>query len=227
MGDIALQCIISSDFDVYGDPIIVTAYGANGFNMPINVQGNKDGVLIYNSVARDNTNYICKYYANQLWDIDRIISVNLAQQKTPCIVQCDDNQRLTLENLFKQVDGNVPLIFGSKNLDLSSAKVLDLKATYKGEQLYELKRKVFNDALTALGVSNVTEQKKERTITDEVMRGMGGVFANRQTRLKPRELACDMINARFGTNISVEFVDIGGYNGIDGGETYGKLHTNN
>ena len=47
--------------------------------------------------------------------------------------------------------------------------------------------------------------KKERLITDEVNRGLGGVFASRYSGLLSRRQACDQINEMFGLNISVEY----------------------
>jgi hypothetical protein len=48
-------------------------------------------------------------------------------------------------------------------------------------------------------------QKKERLITDEVTRSMGGVIASRTSRLEMRREACDNINRMFGLNIDVDF----------------------
>lgn len=59
--------------------------------------------------------------------------------------------------------------------------------------------------LTCLGISNVSITKKERLISDEVERHMGGVVASRYSRLNAREQACDKINKMFGLNLSVEF----------------------
>ena len=42
-------------------------------------------------------------------------------------------------------------------------------------------------------------------ITDEVNRGLGGVFASRYSGLLSRKQACDQINNMFGLNLSVEY----------------------
>ena len=84
------------------------------------------------------------------------------------------------------------------------------------EDIYNLKEKVWNEALTCLGISNLTVNKKERLITDEVQRSIGGTIASRKSRLKARQQAADMINDMFGLEISVEFEEDTGNNDYDG-----------
>ena len=45
-------------------------------------------------------------------------------------------------------------------------------------------------------------------LSDEISKGMGGVFASRYSRLHARQEAADKINKMFGTNITVEFNDV-------------------
>ncbi len=102
-------------------------------------------------------------------------------------------------------DGNEPFIFGDKNLNPNSLKVLKTDAPYVADKLYQLKTEIWNEALTYLGISNVNYQKKERMITDEVMRAQGGVIASRYSRLESRRKACHEINKMFGLNIEVNY----------------------
>jgi hypothetical protein len=105
-----------------------------------------------------------------------------------------------------QYEGNQPVIYGTKNLDLmNKITVFKTDAPYLLDKLNEQKNQYWNDALTYLGISNVNMQKKERLITDEVTRSMGGVIASRTSRLEMRREACDNINRMFGLNIDVDF----------------------
>ena len=54
-------------------------------------------------------------------------------------------------------------------------------------------------------ISNVNIVKKERLITDEVIRNQGGTVASRYSRLNSRKQACEQINKMFGLNIDVEY----------------------
>ena len=69
----------------------------------------------------------------------------------------------------------------------------------------DLKNQIWNEALTYLGISNVSYQKKERLISDEVSRSMGGTVASRYTRLDMRQQACEKINKMFGLDIWVDY----------------------
>ena len=104
-----------------------------------------------------------------------------------------------------QYDGNQPFIFGNKALDPKSLQVLKTDAPLVTDKLYQLKTQIWNEALTYLGISNTNTQKKERMLTDEVIRNMGGTIASRYSRLNERRTACDKINKMFGLNIECNF----------------------
>ena len=73
------------------------------------------------------------------------------------------------------------------------------------DKLYTLKTQIWNEALTYLGISNISIQKKERLITDEVTRNQGGTIASRYSRLESRRQAVEKINEMFGTNVEVNY----------------------
>lgn len=202
MGDLALPATFMGKFDVYNIPIKRMAFASNGYHVE---RGIDDSVIIYNNYLRTNSIDIVRYYADRLWNLDRIIDINANAQKTPVLIVGSQTQQLTLKNLYMKWDGNEPVIFGDKDLDLKSLQVLKTDAPYVGRDLYELKNEIWNEALTYLGISNTNTTKKERLITDEVIRNMGGVIASRYSRLQARREAVDKINEMFGTDIDVNY----------------------
>ena len=109
-------------------------------------------------------------------------------------------------NLYKEYDGNAPVILADKTLDIGNViKSVKTDAPLVADKIYTLKTQLWNEALTALGISNVSFQKKERLISDEVTRSMGGTIASRWSRLEARQKAADEINKMFGLNIEVSF----------------------
>ena len=108
-------------------------------------------------------------------------------------------------NLYKEYDGNTPVIKGTKGLDLNGFTVLKTDAPYVADKLYQLKTEIWNEALTYLGISNVNTTKKERLVTDEVIRNMGGTIASRYSRLEMRRQACEKINDMFGLEITCNY----------------------
>lgn len=199
IGHLALKCAANGKLNVYDVPMIRRAYASNGYN---NTLTYKNSVIIYNNYLRTNSVTDVEMFSKRLADLDRAIEVNANAQKTPILIQCDENQRLTMENLYRQYDGNTPVIFGVKGLDeLGTLKVMTTGAPYVADRLYTLKTQIWNEALTYLGISNTNIQKKERLISDEVIRSQGGTIASRYSRLESRRQACEQINDMFGLNI--------------------------
>lgn len=202
LGYLALQVMIGGELDVYRVPLLRTAYATNGYNMPLNAT---NSVIIFNNNLRTNSMLDVEMYARRLYEIERTIDVNVKGQKTPTLIKCNENQRLTLKNLYMKYDGNEPFIFGERDLDPESIKVLQTGAPYVADKLNILKRQIWNEALTYLGIDNANTEKKERLISDEVASNLGGVAAQRFTRLNARRKAAKQINEMFGLNIEVDF----------------------
>ena len=203
IGDLCLDCLTAGSFNVYGDPVKRRAYSKyNNYQKQLTQE---DSVIIWNNYLHTNCILDIKSFAQRLSELDRIIDVNTNAQKTPVIVQASEKQRLTMLNLYQKYAGNEPFIFGDNSLDLNSIKVLNTQAPYISDRIYELKTKIWNEALTYLGISNLALSKKERLITDEVQRLQGGTIASRFSRLESRRVAAEKINEMFGTDIEVNY----------------------
>nr|DAU73672.1 MAG TPA: upper collar protein [Caudoviricetes sp.] len=222
MGMLGLQVMIGGPLNVYRVPINRRAYAVNGYQNPDLTPENS--VIVFNNMLRTNSYRDVMFFARKLYEVDRAIDVNVKGQKTPKVILCDENERLTMLNLFMKYDGNQPFIFGTKNLDLKSIQTLDTSSPYLSDKLYQLKTQIWNEALTYLGISNVNFNKKERLVSDEALRNSGSTVSSRYTRLNMREKAADEINRMFGTDIRVKYredvqiVDDGDMLSLEGGE---------
>lgn len=197
-----LKGAMNGQLDVYGEPTGWTAIGENGYNKQLS---SDDCVAIYNNMLKDNCYVACDIYARRLADIDRTISVNLRAQRTPLLITCSEEDKLSMTNLYKQYVGGEPVIMGYSGLRPDTIKVMKTDAPYNCDKLNTLKSEIWNECLTYLGINNVNTVKKERMISDEVLRNQGGTVFSRYSRLLMREKACDEINKKFGLNISVKF----------------------
>lgn len=202
IGFLALQNAAYGDLDVYRIPRIRRAYAVNGYQRNLS---DKDSVIIFNNYLHTNSMLDVQMFSKRLYNLDRAIDVNANAQKTPVLIICDESQRLTMENIYKQFDGNAPVIFGNRNINANDLKTLNTGAPYVCDKLYELKTQIWNEALTYLGISNINITKKERLVTDEVTRNQGGTIASRYSRLQARREACEKINAMFGLNIWCDY----------------------
>ena len=202
LGYLCLQCAVNGGFNVYRIPTNRRAYAVNGYQKNLT---ENDSVIIYNNFLRTNSMLDVRNFAERLYNIDRAIDVNINAQKTPILIKCDEQQRLTMLNTYQQYDGNQPVIFGDKALNTNAFRVLNTGAPLVADKLYTLKTQLWNECLTYLGISNINVQKKERLITDEVTRNQGGTIASRYARLEARRQACDQINRMFGLNVSCDY----------------------
>ena len=202
---VALQFFNSSTLDIYREPFKRTAFSP-AVNYRHKALDESESVIIWNNGLHLPEILPLRLYARRLAECERTIDVNIKGQKTPKIIRSTNEERLTLENLFKKYDGNIPFIFGSKNLaDMQDITVLDTTVPYIADKVQILKRQLFSEALTYFGIENANTEKKERLVSDEVASNFGGVDIARRTRLNARKLACRKINERFGLNIDVEF----------------------
>lgn len=200
---LGLRTTLGGPMSVYNVPTYRHAFASNGY---VNDLDETNSVIVYNNMVRTNTLPIVESYARRLWDLDCAIDVNAKAQKTPVLVIADAETRLTLKNLYMMYDGNMPFIYGYKDqIEPNSLKAMNTQAPYVADKLQALKTSLWNEILTALGITNVSYQKKERMITDEVVRAQGGTIASRYSRLNARRQAAEQINEMFGLDIEVNF----------------------
>lgn len=202
IGYLCLPVIFNGPFDIMDEPDRRQAYSRSGYRKNLTKD---DSVIIWNNYLRKPSCLTVNHYARRLADLENAIDVNCKAQKTPVLLRCNENQRLTLQNLYKQYEGNYPFIFGEKDIDIKGITAIQTGAPFVADKMYQIKMQIWNEALTELGISNISYQKKERLVSDEVIRNMGGTIASRYSRLEMRRQAVDRINSMFGLNIEVNF----------------------
>lgn len=217
---LALPSANYGKFNVYNVPKERRAYASNGYQCQLN---DTNSVIIYNNYLRTNSRLMVEMFAKRLYNIDRAVDTNTNAQKTPILLLCDEQERLTYLNMYKEYDGNAPVIKGTKGMDLNGFTVLKTDAPYVADKLYQLKTEIWNEALTYLGISNVNTTKKERLVTDEVIRNMGGTIASRYSRLEMRRQACEKINKMFGLDMWCDYRE--DFNEVI--DNFGEQMTNN
>lgn len=212
-----MPCTNNSVLDIFGYPAKVNAYGYNGYMAPNltpytitlgHEPTRADAALLYANYSRCPDLPAVLYFARKLTKIDRTIDVNINVQKTPYIISCGENQRLTVANMFKQVDNFEPAIITTKFYGLNGEKpinVMDLKPPFVADKMQTLKRQVYQEALTYLGIEANTSEKAERQVTEELTANMGETESMRQSPLASRKQFCKEFNKIYGTNIDVKF----------------------
>lgn len=212
-GFINTNCCSSGKVNIYGLPTQLNCYAFEYSSerklytgmLPDLTDAQKEArefyecILVMNNWDRQPTSTSMELFAYRLYEAERTCDVNIKAQKTPVLLLVDEQQRLTMENLYSQYDGNKPFIFGDKkNLNPDSIRSINTQAPFIANELMEYKKQIWNEALTYLGINNLNLEKKERMITDEANSNNELINLNLQAMLAPRLEACRQFNEKFG-----------------------------
>ena len=202
-GFINTQAASNGYMNIYGLPTSLNcySYGYSEYrNLYTGLEGteDKDCVLVMNNWQRVPTAATIELFCQRLAEAEQVAAVNIKAQKTPVLIVVDENQRLMMENLYAQYDGNRPFIFGDKNqLSENAIKSISTGAEFVADKVMDYKKAIWNEALTFLGINNLSNEKKERLITDEASSNNELINLNLQSMLIPRQEAAKQFNKLF------------------------------
>ena len=189
-------------FNVYNEPIKYEVYAPIGYQKSLT---DKNAVIIWNTFRREPYLEVFELYAQRLYEITRTQDVNVMAQKTPVLIKASEQQRLTMQNLYQKYSGNMPFIFGDKDIDMNDIEALTTQSPYVADKLQVLKNEIWNECMTFLGVGNAKQDKKERLVAAEVSANDEQIMQSRDVMLDARKIACEQINKMFGLNVSVDY----------------------
>ena len=201
LGFIVAPVTLAGEVNHYGEP---TSYHAVSTNYQQDFNPD-NSVVIYNNYLKEGDLSIIDAYAQRLYTVERTMDVNIQAQKTPVVILVEEQQRLTMENLMMDYEGNIPFIFGNKGLDIDRVKILNTDAPYVSDKLMIYKHAIWNECMTYIGISNSNEDKKERLVESEVNANEDQIEVARMVRMKMRKEACKKINEMYGLKVDVAF----------------------
>lgn len=201
---LALPYTSIGSLDVYNRPKRIQVYGRNGYTNTL-----KEGefVIMYDNNGRYPIYIDVLQYAERYANITRTMDINIAQQKTPRIWKTLTEKEKTVRDLANEVDGNIEKIVTYDNINLDDIELILAPAPYVTDKLQDQKDKIWSEFLRLIGISNLSFQKKERNISDEIQAMQGGTIASRYERFEPRKKAIEEINKKFNLQIKVEYYD--------------------
>lgn len=204
LGLLALPFVNVGTLDVYGRPKKIQVIAMNGYTRLLEQD---EFEIMYDNNGRYPIYLDICQYAERLALETRTIDINIAQQKTPRIWKTSTEHELSLRNILNNVDGFDTSVMTYDDINIDDTEAVLAPAPYVADKVYMQKEKDWAEFLRLIGVSNLTTQKKERVITDEIQAMQGGTIASRYSRFQPRQNAIEKINKKFNTNIEVKFYD--------------------
>lgn len=213
-GFINTQAADSGYINIYGLPTKINCFSFSYNKMRelyvpnTNLPAEEECILVMNNYQRVPTASTISLYAERLTDAQRAADINIKAQKTPILLLTDKNQELTLKNIYAQYDGNSPVIYGDKNL-LADKPIdsISTQADFIANDIRTYMKEIWNDFLTFLGISNLSE-KKERLINTEANTNNELINMNMQSYLIPRKQACKEFNDKFGLTGTSKAIDV-------------------
>lgn len=202
--------------DIYGRPVKIIIKGENGYTRTLDNRGNKKQFVI---MSDNNAGYPLtmdiQQYAERYALIVRSIDANIYQQRTPRIWKVPANKVKTFEDMLNEVDGfemNI-VTYEDKDNPIEDVSCILEPAPYVSDKLKEDKKELWSEFLRLIGISDLSFQKKERNIKDEILMTQGGAIASRFSRFSPRKDAVEEINEIFAEYLEKP-IEVRYYDGV-------------
>lgn len=205
LGVVALPYQPIGKLDIYGRPLKIMVRAYNGTYYRSLKPG--EYVIMYDNTGRYSIYLDVLQMAERIAMNKRTIDVNIVQQRTPRIWKTTKDMERTIKDLSNNIDGFEENVLTYDTLDIDELQCVLSPAPYVADKIDTHLDKEWAEFYQLVGITNLTEQKKERLITDEVEVSQGGTIASRYSRYEPRRIAIEEINKKWGTNISVTYYD--------------------
>lgn len=201
---IALPFSSYGNLDMYGRPINIEVTGDNNYRRYL-----KKGeyVIMYDNTSRYSLKLDIAQLAERIALCVRTQDVNIVHQRTPRIWKCDSNTEKSVKDTINEIDSNVETVVSTKDSAFADIQGVLSPAPYVTDKIDDHLDKLWAQFYALIGVANLSIQKKERMITDEMSASQGGTIVSRYSRFEPRQRAIEKINEMFGLKMSVEYYD--------------------
>lgn len=193
-----------SGLDMYRNPVdyqVITPTGYSPF-LPVS-----EGVIVWNNFMRLPDVHTIEMFARDISDIYQSALVNFRAQKHPVVVVAEnEGEKLTLKNAYAKLDGNSPVIYTRKSVNLSNKfETIDTKAPFVAPDMLNAARNIIEEFMQWLGVSLPVRLNRDHVATDEQNAQNQVSYILRERGLQSRQIGWDKVNRKFGLNVKVRF----------------------
>lgn len=204
MGLLALPYTNIGVLDVYGRPTKIMVMGQNGYTKELQPD---EYVIMYDNEGRYPLYMDIVGLAQRMAIATRVTDVNIWQQKTPRIWKTNNDNVVSLKGLLNDIDSFEDTVMGYENLINDDTESILAPAPYITDKVDQHKEIIWNEFLALIGIANLSIQKGERLIKDEIRASFGNTIAFRFQRFEPRAKACEEIKEKLGVDINVSYYD--------------------
>ena len=186
---------------------VVPAYSPAAHEDLSDEEKREKAIPIWANYLRSPEIDIVNIYSTRLAWIDRTLEINTRNARRNKVIKGSPNLQLSMVNGVRGMDQGDELIQLTGPLgDMDWVEALDLGVTPDSyEKLSILRGRIWNDAMTLLGIDSANQEKKERMVVAEVGANDNQTDSFRYISLNSRQQACDMINEVFDLEVTVDF----------------------
>ena len=167
---------------------------------------NEDCALIKIQLDYQGVGWMLNRYSALLAMCDSSIAVNLLNTKATFVFGATSKaQAETFKAIFDKISMGQPAVFTSENnttLIKEQMFTMPAKENFIADDVQLLKRKIINEFLTDIGISNANTDKRERLVTDEVNANNDEIVANIQHWYDNINEGLNKANELFSLNLS-------------------------
>lgn len=208
---VALPYSIIGDLDLYNRPKKIMTRGFNGRFYKSLKQG--EFVIMYDNNGRYPIYLDICQIAERIALTKRTQDANIYQQRTPRIWKTTADKKKSIMDMLDDIDGFMDNIATYDSLDINDIQEVLAPAPYVTDKLDDHLKEEWAEYFQLIGLTSLTQMKKERMIVDEMVASQGGNIASRYNRFEPRRSAIEEINEKWGDKLS-EKIEVSYFDGI-------------
>lgn len=107
-------------------------------------------------------------YSERMALYTRTSDINISQQKTPRIWYTNTENLLSLKKALQNIDSFEDTVVSYDNFKIDELNSVVAPAPFVSDKVNLEKERIWSEFLRLIGISNLSYQKKERNITDEI-----------------------------------------------------------
>jgi len=203
-GEIVTKGSAAGNLNFENDPTAFLTVGSNYTSRRVEA---KDAVPIWTNYLRIPDIDIVLNYAPKLAQLDRTIEINSLNARQSKVLTSNENQKLSIVNINRQIDEGVNGIQVAGPLqDMSFVQALDLGVEpLSHEKLHILRTRLWNEFAGYLGIDNANQDKKERLVAAEVDANQEIIKSIKRANLNARQEAAEQISKKFNRTVTVDY----------------------
>lgn len=173
----------------------------------------KDIIIIKDNALDIPTFLTLMEYIQKIQYIEQVENKVLNNTTLPLLLVGNKKQANGLKQIASQLGVPSPYIIGDDTV-LDQVRSFDIDVPISPLDIYDLRRKWLNEALSSIGIYSV-EEKRERIVTQELVNQNDYTDFVYSARMNYRRNAIQELNKRAGTSIKfVEMYDINYYDSV-------------